>query len=79
MNKHGVNLEQLSRMQLKQLADDVGEQLAQREHEDRVALETRLKALCEEHGFDGTAVRLAGNGKRATRRTRNEKEHDDEL
>ena len=78
MNKHGVNLEQLSRMQLKELADDVGEQLAQREHEDRVALETRLKALCEEHGFDGTAVRLAGNGKRAARGTRKNGETENE-
>ena len=74
MTNHRIDLSALTRAQLKVLADDVGEQLIQRENEERAALEVRLKALCEEHGFDGTAVRFAGNGKRAVRRTRKQQQ-----
>ena len=75
---HGIDLVQLSYAQLQQLRDDVHDELTQRENEDRAVLEERLRALCEEHGFPGTAVRLAANGRRAARRTRNGKETDHE-
>lgn len=55
---HHVPLSDLSRAQLKQLADDITEELARREHEDRDALEQRLRDLAEEEGFDPDQVRF---------------------
>ncbi len=64
-----IDLSQFSRGQLKQLADDVGEELEQREAEDRRALEGKLRALVEEAGFDPDDMRFATASKRKARKS----------
>lgn len=75
---HRIDLSQFSRGQLKQLADDVGDELQQREAEDRLALEGKLRTLVEEAGFDPDDVRFAAASKRKARRgpTTNGGDHD---
>ena len=65
---HGIDLTRLSRGELKQLTGDVAQELEAREHDDRLALEEKLRSLVEAAGFDPDGVRLAGTGKRRGRK-----------
>lgn len=65
---HGIDLASLSRSQLQQLITDTKDELSHREDEDRAALEEKVRALIEAHGFDPKAVRFTGNGKRKNRK-----------
>jgi hypothetical protein len=70
MRTHGIDLSALNRGQLKQLLADAQQHLDEREAEDRAVLAERCKSLAAELGFDETAVRVAGNGTRAARKTK---------
>lgn len=51
-NHHNIDLSALSRAQLQELSRDVAEEVITREHDERIALEERLRAAVEEAGFD---------------------------
>lgn len=65
---NSIDLSRLSRTQLRELADDVSAALEVREHEDRAALEEKLKSLVENAGFNPDDVRFAISGKRRGRK-----------
>ena len=65
---HRIDLAPLSRAQLKELAVDLSQELEAREHEDKLALEEKLRTLVEEAGFNPDGLRFAGTGKRRTRK-----------
>lgn len=69
-NRHSIDLNALSRTQLKQLLSDTQEQLHEREAEDRAVLAERCKSIATELGFDETAVRVIGTTTRAVRKPR---------
>ena len=52
MTDHRIDLATLTRAQLKLLAGDLEIELAQREHDDRVALEEKVKQMVKEAGFE---------------------------
>lgn len=52
MTTQRIDFSQFSRAQLQQLSRDVAEELVVREHDERIALEERLRAAVEEAGFD---------------------------
>ena len=63
-----VDLAALTRPQLKQLVKDVAEELDVREHEERAALEEKLRSLVEDAGFDPAEVQF-GRTHKPTRKT----------
>lgn len=72
-NDHGIDLTSLTRMQLKTLQSDISTELQNRDHDDRIALEEKLRTIVEEAGFNADDLRFS-NGKK--RRGRKPKHHE---
>lgn len=66
MSHHNIDLSALSRAQLQELSRDVAEELVTREHDERIALEEKLRSLVEDAGFDPNDLRF-GTVRRAKR------------
>ena len=62
--QHAIDVLALSRAQLKQLQNDVAQELATREDDDRDALEDKLRMLVEEAGFDPSTLHVGIRKKR---------------
>jgi Spy/CpxP family protein refolding chaperone len=56
---HGLDLGPLTRAQLQQLLRDAQAELNTREHDERIALEEKLRNLVEDAGFDPHDLRFA--------------------
>lgn len=70
---HTIDLDAFTRPQLKQLAKDVAQELEAREHEERIALEDKLRSLVEDAGFDPKDLRFSIE--RKPKRARNTKQN----
>jgi hypothetical protein len=53
----------LTRPQLKQLIHDATEELQVREHEERIALEEKLRSLVQDAGFDPAELQFGASRK----------------
>lgn len=73
------DLGSLTRPQLKQLAKDVAQELHVREHDERIALEEKLRSLIEDAGFDPKDLRFGSDRKpkREKKRKQSNGEFDD--
>lgn len=61
-----IDLNMLTRPQLKQLIKDASGELELREHEERLALEEKLRSLVQDAGFDPAELQF-GAGRKAKR------------
>lgn len=76
---HNVDLSALSRAQLQELSRDLAEELITREHDERIALEERLRATVEEAGFDPADLQFGRSHKPKRKANKQGKGGSDEV
>ena len=76
---HNIDLSALSRPQLQELSRDLAEELLTREHDERIALEERLRTAVEEAGFDPAELQFGRSRKPKRKATKQGKGGSDEV
>ena len=79
MTTQRIDFSQFSRTELQQLSRDVAEELVTREHDERIALEERLRTAVEEAGFDPAELQFGRTHKPKRKATKHSKGGSDEV